>query len=73
MSDAAGRTPRRVLLTTDTVGGVWTHTVDLAGALGAEGIEVAIAALGSVPRSDQLADATRVLSALTESECTAAV
>ena len=34
---------RRVLMTADTVGGVWTYSLDLARALGEYGIEVALA------------------------------
>jgi len=43
--------PRRVLLTADTVGGVWTYAVDLARGLSARGVEVALATMGA-PLSD---------------------
>lgn len=43
----------RILLTTDTVGGVWTYAVDLARALRAHGVEVALATMGAAPRPDQ--------------------
>ena len=44
----------RVLLTTDTVGGVWDYTVTLARQLDALGCEVLIAAIGE-PRDERLA------------------
>jgi len=43
---AAEREPR-VLVTADTVGGVWTHAVDLACALDVRGVRVAIATMGA--------------------------
>lgn len=43
---AAERAPR-VLMTTDTVGGVWSHAVELAGALSARGVEVGLATMGA--------------------------
>jgi glycosyltransferase involved in cell wall biosynthesis len=49
-----------VLLTTDTVGGVWTYTLELAAAYGTRGIQVVLAALGQLPRPDQISDAQRV-------------
>lgn len=44
----------RILLSTDTVGGVWDHAVTLTRALGAAGHEVLVAALGQ-PRDVRLA------------------
>ena len=44
----------KVLLTTDTVGGVWDHTVTLARELDAAGHEVLVAAIGE-PRDERLA------------------
>lgn len=41
------RSPRRVLLSADTVGGVWTHALDLARGLGAAGVEVVLATMGA--------------------------
>ena len=43
----------RVLLTADTVGGVWTYAVELARALAARGIEVALASMGALPGAHQ--------------------
>jgi glycosyltransferase involved in cell wall biosynthesis len=44
----------KILLSTDTVGGVWDHTVTLARELDALGCEVLIAAIGE-PRDERLA------------------
>lgn len=57
-------TPRRILMTADCVGGVWTYTLDLARALCAQGIEVIVAAMGQAPTTDQLA-AARAIDGLT--------
>jgi glycosyltransferase involved in cell wall biosynthesis len=43
---AAERAPR-LLMTADTVGGVWTYAVELACALEARGVQVAIATMGA--------------------------
>jgi glycosyltransferase involved in cell wall biosynthesis len=53
---AAGTVPRRVLLTADTVGGVWTYAVELARALDIRGVEVALATMGGPLRRDQRRD-----------------
>lgn len=44
---------RRVLMTTDAVGGVWTYALDLARGLAAEGVETHLAVLGPALRADQ--------------------
>ncbi len=49
-----GAPPRRILMTTDTVGGVWTYALELARALG--GIEITLAAMGE-PSPAQLHEA----------------
>jgi glycogen synthase len=54
--------PRTVLLTADTLGGVWSHTLELARALGAEGIQVVLAAMGRQPSPDQEREARGVQS-----------
>jgi glycogen synthase len=42
-----GRTkPKRILMTADTVGGVWTYTVELARMLGKQGIDIVLATMG---------------------------
>ncbi len=49
----------RILMTADSIGGVWTYALDLAGALGAAGATVRIATLGPGPRADQRAEVRR--------------
>jgi glycogen synthase len=51
----------KVLMTTDTVGGVWTYALDLADALAERGVDVSVAAMGAL-RPDQEAElgATRI-------------
>jgi glycogen synthase len=46
-------TPGRVLMTTDTVGGVWTYAVELSRVFDAAGIEVVLASMGRVPSPEQ--------------------
>jgi glycogen synthase len=59
----------RVLVTTDTVGGVWTHALDLAGGLRRAGVDVVLATMGARLRPDQRADADAAgLVALHESD-----
>jgi len=50
----------RVLMTADTVGGVWTYALDLAGALAADGIAVALATMGPAPSPAQAGAALAV-------------
>jgi glycosyltransferase involved in cell wall biosynthesis len=45
----------RLLITTDTVGGVWQYATDLAGALVAQGIEPVLATMGPRPTVEQRA------------------
>ena len=52
-------TIRRVLITTDAMGGVWTYSVELAGAMRAMGMEPVLAAMGPSPSLQQLAAAGR--------------
>ena len=49
--------PSRVLLTTDTAGGVWTYAVELGTALRHEGVAVTVAALGEEPTAAHRDDA----------------
>jgi glycogen(starch) synthase len=49
-----GLLPQKVLMTADTVGGIWTYALDLSRALSERGIEVALATLG-----DPLSEAQR--------------
>jgi glycogen synthase len=52
--------PRRILMTADTVGGVWTYALELARALGKYHIEVAVATMGPEPSPAQREEAARV-------------
>lgn len=51
---------RRILLTTDAVGGVWTYSLDLARGLGSAGAEVVLAVMGPAPCDAQQAAAESV-------------
>jgi glycosyltransferase involved in cell wall biosynthesis len=52
---------RRLLLTTDAVGGVWTYSLDLARALAvAEDMVVLLVVLGPTPSTEQLTEAAAV-------------
>lgn len=53
-------TPARILMTADTVGGVWTYAVDLARALGEEGVEVALACMGGLATEEQRMEARAI-------------
>ena len=57
MSDSA---VHRVLMTGDTVGGVWSFGLELAAGLGAHGVEVVLATLGGPPNEEQRAEAARI-------------
>jgi len=46
-------TPRRVFMTADAVGGVWTYALDLARGLAGEGVRTTLAVLGPAPDADQ--------------------
>jgi glycosyltransferase involved in cell wall biosynthesis len=48
---------RRVLMTADTVGGVWTYALALARALGERGVAVDLATMGPPPSGDQRREA----------------
>ena len=43
----AAERPGLVLMTADTVGGVWHYAVELAAALGCRGVRVALATMGA--------------------------
>lgn len=46
----------RLLLTTDTVGGVWTYAIDLCRALQPHGVQIALATMGAPMAADQRRD-----------------
>jgi glycosyltransferase involved in cell wall biosynthesis len=49
--------PRRILMTTDAVGGVWRYSLDLARELAAGGDSVLLAGLGPQPTAEQVREA----------------
>jgi glycogen synthase len=49
--------PRKILMTADAVGGVWTYALDLARSLGPQGIEFVIATMGPRPTAAQEVEA----------------
>jgi glycogen(starch) synthase len=49
--------PARILMSADTVGGVWTYAIELACALGEQDIEVALATMGAPLSPRQQAEA----------------
>jgi glycosyltransferase involved in cell wall biosynthesis len=55
--------PPRILLTTDAVGGVWTHALDLTRGLAARGLAVTLAVLGPRPTAAQAAAAEAIAGA----------
>ena len=55
MISGPDRFPARVLMTTDTVGGVWTYSIELARELARKGVEVLLAAMGGPLTADQRA------------------
>ena len=46
-------TRMRLLMTTDTVGGVWTYTKDLTAELLKKGVAIALVTIGRVPSTAQ--------------------
>ena len=58
----SGRTVQRVLMTADTVGGVWTYSLDLARGLGRHGVEVVLAAMGGAMSPGQAREAAAISS-----------
>jgi glycogen(starch) synthase len=54
------RRPRRVLMTTDTVGGVWTYSLDLCRGLERHGISVMLVSLGRMPDRTQTRQAAEL-------------
>src|SRR5579884_2341799 len=59
----------RILLTTDTVGGVWTYALELCRALAPRGVQIALATMGGPLTPDMRREAEQIESlALHESE-----
>lgn len=45
--------PKRILMTADTVGGVWTYALELSHALSKQGVQVALATMGAPLNREQ--------------------
>ncbi len=60
MGHAGLRTPKRILMTADTVGGVWVYALELSRALRERGIEVVLATMGAPVTPDQWEDVRRI-------------
>src|SRR5215217_3017779 len=60
MSKQARRTPRRILMTADTVGGVWTYALELTRALQTYDVEVLLATMGPALTPAQRKDAQSI-------------
>ncbi|HEU5022726.1 MAG TPA: glycosyltransferase family 4 protein [Bryobacteraceae bacterium] len=52
--------PRRVLMTADTVGGVWTFALELSAALEPHCVEVILVTMGGLPSDEQRRQAARL-------------
>ncbi len=59
-SDEASAAPRRILMTTDTVGGVWHYSLELVRGLAKFGVEVALATMGPLPTAEQRRQVARI-------------
>ncbi|HEY3520609.1 MAG TPA: glycosyltransferase family 4 protein, partial [Rhodanobacteraceae bacterium] len=56
----SGRRPLRVLMTGDTVGGVWQYALELSRALIARGARVTLATMGGLPDREQRGEAAAI-------------
>ena len=63
MSCALRSKPRRILMTADTVGGVWTYSLELARGLGRQGVRVFLATMGAELSREQMRE-TRAIDSL---------
>jgi glycosyltransferase involved in cell wall biosynthesis len=52
--------PRHVLMTADTIGGVWTFAMELCAELDSRGVAVTLVTMGRLPDADQRAEAISV-------------
>ena len=55
-----GASPRRILMSVDAVGGVWTYALELVRGLSRSHIDVVLAVLGPAPSSEQLIEARQI-------------
>lgn len=51
---------KKILMTADPIGGVWTYALDLSRALGDHGIEVVLATMGAALRDEQRRDVAQL-------------
>ncbi len=56
----AGRTPHRVLMTTDAVGGVWRYSVELVAEFAGRGVETVLAVMGPAAGEAQRREVERL-------------
>ncbi len=49
--------PHRILMTADTLGGVWTYAIEMAHALAPHHVEIVLATMGGQPSDRQIEDA----------------
>ncbi|HEX5412596.1 MAG TPA: glycosyltransferase family 4 protein [Terriglobia bacterium] len=63
------RAARRILMTVDTVGGVWTYAMELAGTLCQGGAEILLASMGRLPTDDQRQEAAAIPSLELRESC----
>src|SRR3954471_10671265 len=52
--------PRRVLMTADTIGGVWTYAIELCRELAARDHEILLATMGAIPTREQRREALAI-------------
>src|SRR5215217_2709630 len=60
MRSTAAKRTRLVLMTTDTIGGVWHYALELAARLGDAGVKVALASMGTPVSGFQRAQIVRL-------------
>ena len=51
---------RRILMTVDAVGGVWTYAMNLCSHIAREGVEIALAVIGPSPNANQRREASLI-------------
>jgi glycosyltransferase involved in cell wall biosynthesis len=51
---------RHVLMTADTIGGVWSYTMELCAALARYGVQVTLMSMGRLPSEDEIAEVRRI-------------
>src|SRR5947209_11657904 len=52
--------PARILMTADTIGGVWTYALELARGLAPFGVEIHLATMGATPTEAQAVEARQI-------------